>query len=72
MRTPSRATYQPLPAIFTIGGWESRRCWPVRVRVVIAGISEAVHTTAVAFLVSPDAAYISGQTINVDGGFQPR
>ena len=27
---------------------------------------------AVAFLVSPDAAYISGQTINVDGGFQPR
>ena len=27
---------------------------------------------AVAFLVSPDAAYITGQTINVDGGFQPR
>ena len=26
----------------------------------------------VAFLVSSDAAYISGQTINVDGGFQPR
>ena len=27
---------------------------------------------AVSFLVSPDAAYITGQTINVDGGFQPR
>lgn len=26
----------------------------------------------VSFLASPDAAYISGQTINVDGGFQPR
>jgi NAD(P)-dependent dehydrogenase (short-subunit alcohol dehydrogenase family) len=27
---------------------------------------------AVSFLVSPDPAYITGQTINVDGGFQPR
>jgi len=27
---------------------------------------------AVSFLVSPDAAYVTGQTINVDGGFQPR
>ncbi len=27
---------------------------------------------AVSFLASPDAAYITGQTINVDGGFQPR
>lgn len=26
----------------------------------------------VSFLVSPEARYISGQTINVDGGFQPR
>jgi NAD(P)-dependent dehydrogenase (short-subunit alcohol dehydrogenase family) len=26
----------------------------------------------VSFLASPDAAYITGQTINVDGGFQPR
>jgi NAD(P)-dependent dehydrogenase (short-subunit alcohol dehydrogenase family) len=26
----------------------------------------------VSFLVSPDAAYITGQTINVDGGVQPR
>ena len=26
----------------------------------------------VSFLASPEAAYISGQTINVDGGFQPR
>lgn len=26
----------------------------------------------VAFLASPDAAYITGQTINVDGGYQPR
>ncbi|MFN8514595.1 MAG: SDR family NAD(P)-dependent oxidoreductase [Chloroflexia bacterium] len=26
----------------------------------------------VSFLASPDAAYISGQTIHVDGGFQPR
>ena len=26
----------------------------------------------VSFLASPDAAYITGQTINVDGGYQPR
>ncbi len=26
----------------------------------------------VSFLVSPEAAYITGQTINVDGGYQPR
>ena len=26
----------------------------------------------ISFLASPDAAYITGQTINVDGGFQPR
>lgn len=45
---------------------------------VRAGIPLGRHGTAdeiaaaVAFLVSPDAAYITGQTINVDGGFQPR
>jgi 3-oxoacyl-[acyl-carrier protein] reductase len=26
----------------------------------------------VAFLASPDAAYLTGQTINIDGGLQPR
>lgn len=35
------------------------------------GTAEEI-AAAVAFLVSPDAAYITGQTINVDGGFQPR
>jgi sorbitol-6-phosphate 2-dehydrogenase len=45
---------------------------------VRAGIPLGRHGTAaeiaaaVAFLVSSDAAYITGQTINVDGGFQPR
>lgn len=45
---------------------------------VRAGVPLGRHGTAaeiaaaVAFLVSPDAAYITGQTINVDGGFQPR
>lgn len=46
--------------------------------VVRAGIllgrygATAEIATAVAFLVSPDAASITGQTINVDGVFQPR
>lgn len=45
---------------------------------VRAGIPLGRHGTPddigalVSFLVSDDAAYISGQTINVDGGFQPR
>ena len=45
---------------------------------VRASVPLGRHSTAddlaavVSFLVSPEAAYVTGQTINVDGGFQPR